>query len=93
MQKLMLSLAGFRSAFGVMSAYRDVATVVTGLMGVPGRDMIYQMLTFHHETFQNHLMFFFSWNTSKFFFLMHDILNDFWWCRGFFWLERDDVLQ
>ncbi|EOY00599.1 Uncharacterized protein TCM_010483 [Theobroma cacao] len=39
MQKLMLSLAGFRSAFGVMSAYRDVATVVTGSMGVPGRDI------------------------------------------------------
>ncbi|WRX22749.1 HAT [Theobroma cacao] len=39
MRKLMLSLAGFRSAFGVMSAYRDVATVVTGSMGVPGRDI------------------------------------------------------
>ncbi|EOX93660.1 Uncharacterized protein TCM_002549 [Theobroma cacao] len=37
MRKLMLSLAGFRSAFGVMSAYRDVAAVVTGSMGVPGR--------------------------------------------------------
>ncbi|EOY26837.1 Uncharacterized protein TCM_028812 [Theobroma cacao] len=36
MRKLMLSLAGFRSAFGVMSAYRDVAAVVTGPMGVPG---------------------------------------------------------
>ncbi|EOY18625.1 Uncharacterized protein TCM_043125 [Theobroma cacao] len=38
MRKLMLSLAGFRSAFGVISAYRDVATVVTGPMGVSGRD-------------------------------------------------------
>ncbi|EOY01006.1 Gag protease polyprotein [Theobroma cacao] len=35
MRKLMLSLAGFRSVFGVMSAYRDVAAVVTGPMGVP----------------------------------------------------------
>ncbi|EOY21236.1 Uncharacterized protein TCM_012637 [Theobroma cacao] len=40
MRKLMLSLVGFRSAFGVMSAYRDVAAVVTGPMGVPGRDKI-----------------------------------------------------
>ncbi|EOY21340.1 Uncharacterized protein TCM_012838 [Theobroma cacao] len=40
MRKLMLSLAGFRSAFGVMSAYRDVAAVVMGPMGVPGRDSL-----------------------------------------------------
>ncbi|WRX31630.1 hypothetical protein QQP08_024117 [Theobroma cacao] len=33
MRKLMLSLAGFQSTFGVMSAYRDVAAVVTGPMG------------------------------------------------------------
>ncbi|EOY19328.1 Uncharacterized protein TCM_044398 [Theobroma cacao] len=39
MRELMLSLTGFRSAFGVMSAYRDVAAVVTGSMGVSGRDM------------------------------------------------------
>ncbi|EOX99854.1 Uncharacterized protein TCM_008832 [Theobroma cacao] len=38
MRKLMLSLAGFRSAFGVMSAYRDVAAVVTGSIRVLGRD-------------------------------------------------------
>ncbi|EOY00462.1 Uncharacterized protein TCM_010333 [Theobroma cacao] len=37
MRKLMLSLAGFRSAFGVMSAYRDIAAVITGPMGVPAR--------------------------------------------------------
>ena len=30
---------GFRSAFGVMSAYRDVAVVVTGPMRVSGRDI------------------------------------------------------
>ncbi|EOY03504.1 Uncharacterized protein TCM_018598 [Theobroma cacao] len=40
MRKLMLSLAGFRSAFGVMIAYQDVAAIVTGSMGVPGRDRI-----------------------------------------------------
>ena len=34
----MLSLAGFRSAFGVMSAYPDVAAVVRGPMGVLGGD-------------------------------------------------------
>ncbi|EOY08613.1 Uncharacterized protein TCM_023400 [Theobroma cacao] len=38
MRKLMLSLARFRSAFRVMSAYRNVATVVMGPMGVSGRD-------------------------------------------------------
>ncbi|EOY00169.1 Uncharacterized protein TCM_009860 [Theobroma cacao] len=40
MRKLMLSLAGFRSAFGVMSAYRDVTTVVTGPMGVPDKVIV-----------------------------------------------------
>ncbi|EOX94181.1 Uncharacterized protein TCM_003584 [Theobroma cacao] len=39
MRKLMLSLARFRLAFRVMSAYRDVAAVVTGPMGVSGRDI------------------------------------------------------
>ncbi|EOX93087.1 Uncharacterized protein TCM_001933 [Theobroma cacao] len=43
MRKLMLSLAGFRSAFGVMSAYRDVAAVVTGPMGVSGRDTMFMI--------------------------------------------------
>ncbi|WRX12115.1 Reverse transcriptase/retrotransposon-derived protein [Theobroma cacao] len=35
----MLSLARFRLTFQVMNVYRDVATVVTGSMGVLGRDM------------------------------------------------------
>ncbi|WRX22555.1 Ulp1 protease family [Theobroma cacao] len=47
-KKLMLSLAGFRSAFGVMSAYRDVAAVVTDSMGVPGRDNFNEEMTSEH---------------------------------------------
>ncbi|EOY00172.1 Uncharacterized protein TCM_009866 [Theobroma cacao] len=43
MRKLMLSLAGFRSAFRVMSAYRDVAAIVMGPMGVPGHQMIMRL--------------------------------------------------
>ncbi|EOY19669.1 Uncharacterized protein TCM_044835 [Theobroma cacao] len=55
MRKLMLSLAGFRSAFGVMSAYRDVAEVVTGPMGVPGRDKNHIFCLYLHGERNNHI--------------------------------------
>ncbi|EOY03980.1 Uncharacterized protein TCM_019212 [Theobroma cacao] len=49
----MLSLARFRSAFGVMSAYRDVATVVTGSMRVPDHDRV-KVSNLGDRTFLNH---------------------------------------
>ncbi|EOY09106.1 Uncharacterized protein TCM_024491 [Theobroma cacao] len=50
MWKLMLSLVGFRSTFGVMSAYWDVAMVVTGSIGVLGRDNMHGVLPHYRLT-------------------------------------------